>query len=167
MHHIELRTFTEEEYHDFFRSYDPDPLIDPHPFVYDPQQISISYRYNHEGYRENYYHYGIFADGKPVGSFQLKRIDPEKRTCEFGIILQNEQVRNQGIGTEAIRLGIKEAERFGMLLLIGDTMGRNKRMQRVFDKLGFHLREIRHEGFCLSDGTTDDCLIYEKKLSEE
>ena len=167
MSHIELRTFTEEEYHDFFRSYEPDPLIDPYPFVYDPKQIAVSYRYNHDGHREKYCHYGIFSDCKPVGSFQLKRIDPERKTCEFGIILQNEQVRNHGIGTEAIRLGMIEAERFGMLLFIGDTMGRNKRMQRVFEKLGFRLREIRHGGFRLPDGSVDDCIIYEKELSED
>lgn len=167
MQQIELRTFTEDEYHEFFRFYEPDPLVDPHPFIYDPYQISVSYRYNHEGHRENYRHYGIFSDNKPVGSFQLKRIDPEKKTCEFGIILQDEKSRNQGIGTEAILLGMAEAERLGIRLLIGDTLGRNKRMQRVFNKLGFQLREIRHKDLCLPDGTVDDLMIYEKKLSEE
>jgi len=165
---VELRTFTEEEYHEFFRGYEPDPLIDPAPFVYDPRQIAVSYRYNHDGFRDHYCHYGIFADGKPVGSFQLKRIDPEKRRCEFGIILQNETVRNRGIGTEAIRLGMDTARnQFGVLSVIGDTMGRNKRMQRVFGKLGFRLTGRKAGALRLPDGTVDDCLVYEKELSED
>ena len=165
---VELRTFTEEEYHEFFRAYEPDPVIDPVPFVYDPRKIAVSYRYNHDGGRDHYCHYGIFADGRPVGSFQLKRIDPEKRRCEFGIILQNEAVRNRGIGTEAIRLGMDTArDQFNILYIIGDTMGRNKRMQHVFGKLGFSLTERKACAFRLPDGSVDDCLVYEKVLSEE
>lgn len=165
---VELRTFTEEEYHEFFRFYEPDPMIDPTPFVYDAQQIAVSYRYNHDGCREHYCHYGIFANGKPVGSFQLKRIDPEKRRCEFGIILQNEAARNQGIGTEAIRLGMNEARaHLGISTIIGDTMDRNKRMQRVFEKLGFHLTERKAGAFRLPDGSVEDSLVYEKELSED
>ena len=165
---VELRTFTEEEYHEFFRFYEPDPLIDPIPFIYDAQQIAVSYRYNHDGCRDHYCHYGVFADRRPVGSFQLKRIDSEKRRCEFGIILQNEAIRNRGIGTEAIRLGMAAArERFDINTIIGDTMVRNRRMQRVFEKLGFHLTERKAGAFQFPDGSVDDCLVYEKVLSEE
>lgn len=168
MNRITLRHFTEEEYHAFFRGYEPDPVIDPVPFVYDEQQISKSYQYNHDRSRENYCHYGIFLDQRPVGSFQLKRIDMGKERCEFGIILQNEAVRNKGIGTAAIRLGIAEARnRFGIGIIAGDTLGRNKRMQRVFDKLGFQLKETRFSSVRFPDGTIDDCLIYEKMTSED
>ena len=96
---VELRTFTEKEYHQFFREYESDPLMDPVPFVYNKEQISRSYAYNHGGFRENYAHYGIFLDGKPVGSFQLKRMDPVRKCCEFGIILKNDSVKNRGIGS--------------------------------------------------------------------
>ena len=30
---IELRTFTEEEYHQFFRHYESDPMMDTVPFI--------------------------------------------------------------------------------------------------------------------------------------
>ena len=165
---VELRTFTEKEYHAFFRHYRSDPMMDPLPFRYNREQISRSYAYNHDGYRNNYVHLGIFLDGKPVGSFQLKRIDTEKKTCEFGIILQNDSLKNRGIGTEAIRLGIRTAYRdYGIRTVIGDTMGRNKRMIRVFEKLGFTLSEVVPGAFQLPDGVVEDRLVYEKHLTEE
>ena len=165
---IELRTFTEEEYHAFFRRYRSDPLMDPAPFRYNREQVSRSYVYNHGGYRENYVHLGIFLDGKPVGSFQLKRMDPVKKTCEFGIILQNDRVKNRGIGTEAIRIGMEIArERYGMETMIGDTMGRNHRMMHVFEKLGVRLDERVAESFELPDGQKEDRLVYSRKLTEE
>ena len=165
---IELRAFTEEEYHEFFRGYEPDPAADPCPFTYDRDRITKSYAYNHSGVRKNYAHYGVFSDRRPVGSFQLKRIDSENRRCEFGIILQNERVRNRGIGTEAIRLGMAEArDRFGIRVFTGDTMAGNNRMQRVFEKIGFRLAETEKGGFRLPDGSAEDRLVYEIILSEE
>lgn len=164
---VELRTFTEKEYHQFFREYESDPLMDPVPFVYNKEQISRSYAYNHGGFRENYAHYGIFLDGKPVGSFQLKRMDPVRKSCEFGIILKNDSVKNRGIGSEAIRQGLKTArDRFGMKTVIGDTMGRNKRMIHVFEKLGFTLIETIPESFELPGGVKEDRLVFQKNLEE-
>ena len=168
MQNIELRTFTEEEYHVFFREYEPDPFVDPYPFTYSPEVISRSYQYNHSGERTNYSHYGVFEDGQPVGSFQLKQIDMEMRCCEFGIILQNERIRNRGIGTEAIRLGMKEAaDNFGIIRFTGKTMARNKRMQRVFEKLGFKQKDTVPGGIKMPDGTEEDLYIYEKCLTED
>lgn len=168
MSRIELRTFTEEEYHAFFRNYQSDPLMDPSPFRYNREQISRSYAYNHGGYRENYVHLGIFLDDEPVGSFQLKRMDPEKKQCEFGIILRDDSVKNKGIGTEAIRAGLRIArDRYGMETVIGDTMGRNKRMMRVFEKLGFTLTETVPGAFELPDGSREDRYVYTKQLKED
>ena len=167
MSRIELRTFTEPEYHAFFRCYQSDPLMDPVPFHYNREQISRSYAYNHGGYRPDYVHLGIFMEGKPVGSFQLKRMDRIQKSCEFGVILQHDGVKNRGIGTEAIREGIRIAqEEYGMRTIIGDTMGRNKRMIRVFEKLGFTLCEHIPGAFELPDGQREDRLIYRKEITE-
>ncbi len=164
---IEMRPFTEEEYHLFFKGYISDPMMDPSPFHYNREQISRSYVYNHGGYRKDYVHMGIFSDNHPVGSFQLKRINSETGSCEFGIILQNDKCKNQGIGTEAIRLGMKLArDRYGMRVLIGDTMGRNKRMIHVFEKLGFILAERIPSSFELADGSKEDRLVYHINLTE-
>ena len=167
MSRIELKTFTEAEYHAFFKKYQSDPMMDPFPFRYNREQISRSYEYNHGGYRENYVHFGIFLDGDPVGSFQLKRMDSMKKSCEFGIILRDDNVKNKGIGTEAIRAGMKIArDYYGMETMIGDTMGRNKRMIRVFEKLGFHLVETVSQSFVLPGGMKEDRLIYSINLTE-
>lgn len=165
---IKLRTFTEEEYHRFFMHYESDPMMDPVPFRYNKEQISRSYAYNHGGYRPDYVHLGIFLDGKPVGSYQLKRMDPLRKTCEFGIILQNDGVKNRGIGSEAILAGMHIArDVYGMKTMTGDTMGRNSRMIHVFEKLGFQLVETIHNSFELPDGKKEDRLVYRKSLTEE
>ena len=107
-------------------------------------------------------------NGKPVGSFQLKRIDTCRKSCEFGIILQNDSVKNMGIGTEAIRLGLELAARqYGMETVIGDTMGRNRRMIRVFEKLGFEHTETVKGAFELPDGQREDRLVFCKRLTED
>ena len=168
MSRIELRTFSEAEYHAFFRLYEPDPAMDPSPFRYNREQIARSYIYNHGGYRENYEHFGIFQDNVPVGSFQLKRIDRKLRNCEFGIILQNDRVKNKGIGTEAIRQAMEIArDKYGMETLTGDTSGRNNRMIHVFEKLGFQLVERVPNAFVLFEGSYDDRLVYRIRLTEE
>ena len=167
MNQVILRTFTEEEYHDFFRKYVSDPLMDPTPFVYSREKVSRSYAYNHGGFRKDYVHLGIFLGEVPVGSFQLKRIDPEKSTCEFGIILQNDAVKNKGYGTEAILQGMAYAHSVcGIQTIFGDTMGRNKRMIRVFEKLGFRQIEIIPDAFKLADGEKEDRIIFCKDLTE-
>lgn len=165
---LEVRTFTEDEYHAFFMQYVPDPVMDPSPFRYSREQISRSYLYNHGGFRPDYAHFGVFLDQIPVGSLQLKRMDREKHSCEFGIILQNDDVKDRGIGTAAImKLMDLAKEQYSMELMTGDTMGRNKRMIRVFEKLGFELIETVPDAFELPDGQKEDRLIYRKSLTEE
>ena len=160
-----MKTFTEEEYHQFFMNYIPDPLMSTEPFYYSRENISRSYIYNHY-YRDHYAHYGIFLNGIPVGSFQLKRIDTVKKTCEFGIILQNDSVKNKGIGTEAIRIGLNIAKDvFSINTVYGDTSGRNKRMQRVFEKLGFILIETVQNAYEYENNDRDCRLVYKKTIN--
>ena len=165
INNIALLPFTQEEYHDFFRRYIPDPMMDSGPFRYNAEQIDRSYRYNYGGFREDYAHYGIFRGREPVGSLQLKRMNPETGTCEIGIILRDDSVKNLGIGTIAIRLAMQTArDQYGMCTMIGDTMLRNRRMIRVFEKLGFTLVERIEGGFELSDGSRQDRLVFHKSL---
>ncbi len=164
---ITLSPFNEEQYHRFFRGYVQDPMMSSQPFRYNREQIDNSYRYNYGGYQKGYAHYGIFLNNEPVGSFQLKRIDPEKQTCEFGIILQCDRYKNRGIGTEAVRIGMEIARTdFCVKTIYGDTMGRNIRMKRVFEKLGFELTETVHNAYQLPEGGYEDRLIWKKQLEE-
>ena len=144
-----------------------DPIMDSSPFRYSREQISRSYLYNHGGFRPDYVHFGVFLDQIPVGSLQLKRMDRQKHSCEFGIILQNDDVKNRGIGTAALlKLMDLARDQYGMEIMTGETMGRNKRMIRVFEKLGFERVETVSDAFELPDGQKEDRLIYRKYLTE-
>ena len=147
--------------------YVPDPIMDSSPFRYSREQISRSYLYNHGGFRPDYVHFGVFLDQIPVASLQLKRMDRQKHSCEFGIILQNDDVKNRGIGTAALlKLMDLARDQYGMEIMTGETMGRNKRMIRVFEKLGFERVETVSDAFELPDGQKEDRLIYRKYLTE-
>lgn len=138
------------------------------PFQYNREQIDNSYRYNYGGFQKGYAHFGIFLDDIPVGAFQLKRMNHETGTCEFGIILQNDRYKNHGIGTEAIRIGLEIARtEYRIRTVFGDTMGRNVRMIRVFEKLGFQLVETIADAFELPDGRSEDRLVWKKQLEEK
>lgn len=159
-----LRPFTEPEYHLFFQHYEADPLMEPLPYKYNRENVSRSFEYNYR-IRTNYAHFGIFLDEKPVGCFQLKRIDKITKQCEFGIILQNDNYKNHGIGTEAIQQGMIIAKKdFLMKKILGDTSSKNLRMVRVFEKLSFQLIETVHDAFIYEDGRKADRLIYQRDL---
>ncbi len=162
---IELRPATEAEYHQFFREYRNDPKVDPHPFVYSSEMVSRSYHYNYDGIQNGYAHFGIMADRRMIGCFQLKRMDPERKKGEFGIILQNDACKGKGFGTRAVLLGMKAArDLYGLKTLSADTMSINIPMRRIFEKLGFTLTETVPEAFTLPDGSKADRLVYEADL---
>ena len=70
-------------------------------------------------------------------------------------------------GTTAIRKLMDLArDQFGMETMIGDTMGSNKRMIRVFEKLGFKMIEKVPEAFVFPDGQHEDRLVFQKNLRE-
>ena len=164
MQELILRAFTEEEYHRFFRHYCPDPAMDPTPFKYSHEQISRAYHYHFDGFRRDYAEYGIFLDHIPVGSFQLKRIQADKKTCEFGIILQNDAYKNKGIGTRAIQIGLELAHKqFGIINIIGETTEHNHRMIHILKKTGFSLKECKKDP--LADNKT--ILVYRLRMTEE
>ena len=157
---LTLRPYTEEEYHTFFRDYQTDPTLE-HPFVYSHEMVSRSYHYNYDGFRPDYAQYGIFLGPRVIGCFQLKRMDPQRGRCEFGLILQNASVRGRGYGTQAVRLGLREArDRFHMRTVLGDTMSLNLSMRTVFEKLGFVLVERAPHAFDTPSGPADR-LVYQ------
>ena len=79
---VTLRPFTREEYHDFWRRYVPDPIMDPRPYRYQQEHVECSFRYD-QTRRDWYPVFGIFTeDGHAVGSLSLKRIDRQKSQCD-------------------------------------------------------------------------------------
>lgn len=156
---VTLRPFTREEYHDFFRRYEPDPLMDPNPYRYQFTNVDKSFDFN-ESRKEWYPTFGIFANGEAVGTLSLKRIDREKKKCEIGLMMVNDDCKNKGYGTAAMRKGISMAtQQYGVMHIWADTMGRNLRMQHVLEKLGFRLVERIRQVYDMPAGK-DDRLVY-------
>ncbi len=156
---ITLRPFTREEYHDFFRRYVADPVMDPHPYHYSCEHVDRSFDFD-ESRREWYPTFGIFADGAAVGSLSLKRIDKAAKKCEIGLIMVNDTCKNRGYGTAAMQLAMEKAvSEYGMEHIWADTMGGNTRMQHVLDKLGFRMAERIAQVYDMPGGKQDR-LVY-------
>ena len=150
-----VRGFAHKEWHAFWRDYEADPLAG-HPFVYTQTDCETMYK---KAVARALEHpsLGVFLpDGRPIGFLELKRIDRKKSRCEFGILMQNETWRNQGYGTEALRLLLTFVfEKMGLRRIYADTMEGNERMQHLFDKLGFRYICTDKAWFELPDGRRD------------
>lgn len=156
---IVLRPFTREEYHDFFRRYVPDPVMDPYPYRYSYEHVDRCFDYD-ESRRDRYPTFGIFADDASVGSLSLKRIDRAAKKCEIGLMMVDDACKNRGYGTEAMRLAMDKAvSEYGVAHIWADTMSGNTRMQHVLDKLGFRLVERVTNVFDMPGGKQDR-LVY-------
>lgn len=133
-----LKTFTREEYHQYWKAYVADSVMDPNTYIYDKDKVDE--RYDSITEKESWYStVGIFLfEGTPIGSLSFKRINYEKSQCELGIVLDNDNYKGLGYGTEAIKLAIDYA--FNTLKLksiYADTMGTNFKMKRIFDVFSF------------------------------
>lgn len=138
---LTLRPFTREEYHDFYQRYEPDPVMDPHPYHY--QYTHVDKCFDYDLMRRDWYPtFGIFVEDQAVGILSLKRIDREKQRCEIGLTMVNDGCKGRGYGTEAMRQAIRIAQNdYGLRHILADTSGSNTRMQHILDKLGFRLIE--------------------------
>lgn len=156
---IALRPFTRNEYHNFFRRYIPDPVMDPRPYRYSFEHVDRNFDYD-ESRREWYPTYGIFIDDLAVGALSLKRIDKAAKKCEIGLIMVDDTCKNHGYGTAAMRLGMEKAvQEYGVEHIWADTMSANARMQHVLIKLGFHLVERVSQVYDMPGGKQDR-LVY-------
>lgn len=159
-HKICLRTFTREEYHQYWNSYVADSVMDPNPYVYDKERVDENY--DSITKKESCYpRVGIFlADGTPIGTLSFKRINYDKSQCELGLVLTNNNYKGLGYGTEAVELAIDYV--FNSLKLkkiYADTMGSNFKMQRIFDRFGFEFVN-REEHFYDMNDRWEDKLNY-------
>lgn len=162
---ILLKTFTREEFHHFSQNYISDPVMDPHPFIYDPLAADMSFDAI-EAKASWYPVVGIFLpEGRPAGRLAFKRIDHEKSRCELGIVMVNDGFKGKGYGKEAIGLALEHAfQTLCLETVYGDTMGSNIRMQKIFSHFGFKLLS-RDEKFYDMGDRLEDRLNY--SLSRE
>ena len=151
-----LRTFTREEYHQFWQSYIPDPIRDPDPYVYNKEEVDI--RYDSITEKESWYpRVGIFLfDETLVGELSFKRINHEKNQCELGIALVNNKYKGLGYGTEAVEIAIDYVfNTLKLKYIYADTMGSNFKMQRIFDKFGFEFINREEQRYDMHDRWED------------
>ena len=103
---IALEKITLEGMNELDRDFQRDPA------TFADMSLFSAYRYSPEETRKRFERYGasdrrhflIRLDGRPVGETGIKHIDWEKREGELSIHLQNDAVKNRGIGTAAERL---------------------------------------------------------------
>ena len=137
---ITLTPMTRPLCHEFYRGFenDPDTFMDMDrfaPYEYTPEKVD---RYFEEQQSPDRIVFMIMERGVPVGEVKLKYIDHEAKQCSLGIHLQNDRVKNRGIGTAAERLALDYAFHvLGMETVNADAVLKNMRSQHVMEKVGF------------------------------
>lgn len=135
--HDVTRALMREYYEDFQN--DPDVFMDMSRFTeyhYNPAVVDA--RFHKQQFAADRKNFLIMADGKPVGEVGLKHIDNEKKQAELFIHLQNDAVKNKGIGTKAELLLLDYAFNvMYMEFVFANVLKKNTRSQRVLEKVGF------------------------------
>lgn len=153
---ILLKSFSRDEYHNLYRIYVADPIMDPNVYIYDEEKVNKHYDAIIE--KESWYpRVGIFLEAEQViGQVSFKRIDNEKSQCELGIILAKDEYKKHGYGTEAIGLSIRYVfDILELKYLYADTMGSNVAMQKIFKKMGFEYIRTEEQRYDMHDRWED------------
>ncbi len=140
MAQIYLTPMTNALYHEYCQNYehDPDLFMDMATFV--PYQYSFegAEAYMRRKKEKQQIVFAIMENDLPVGEGLLKEIDFDKKVCTLGICLQNDRVKNRGIGTRAEQLILEYAiKELGMKTVYADAILKNTRSQHVLEKVGF------------------------------
>ena len=137
---IALEKITLEGMNELDRDFQRDPA------TFADMSLCSAYRYSPETTRKRFErycapdrrHFLIMLDGRPVGETGIKHIDWEKREGELSIHLQNDAVKNRGIGTAAERLLLTYAfDELGLTAVTARVIEKNTRSRRVLEKVGF------------------------------
>ncbi len=137
---ITLTPMTRPLCHEYFRGFENDPALFMDmglfaPYKYVPEQVD---RYFEKQQSPDRAMFLILLDGAPVGEVGFKHIDHAKKVCELTIHLQNDGVKNRGIGTATQRLALDYAfDVLGMEAVNADAALKNRRSQHVLEKVGF------------------------------
>lgn len=140
MKKLTLKRMTRELCHEYFREFTVDPDLfavgQPYrPYVYDRDQCDA---YFDRHVRLGRAHLAVMLDDEAIGELVLKNIDPEKKCCELGISMKNDDCKNRGYGTQAERLALEYAFTvMGLETVYADALRGNTRSQHVLKKAGF------------------------------
>lgn len=102
---------------------------------------------------------GISYRGKHVGNVKIGPIDKNHGTSDLGFLVGETDLHGRGIGTAALRIALRIAERqLGLQKLTAGVYGANAASARAFEKAGFTLEGRRRAQFAFGDGRTDHLL---------
>ena len=109
---------------------------------------------------DHYLQLAIDLDGALVGDFQLRKCDSTRPdgALEMGIELA-EEVRGQGIGTQALIDGARYAFAHGAHRIEGSTDENNIAMRKAFEKAGWKFEGVLRALF-IEDGVPHDYYSY-------
>lgn len=142
MDSIRISKMTKAQMHEFFKEFTYDPATfaeqsELTPYVYDQQSVDAYYE-RHKA--QGKLHFAILRADAVIGDLYLKHIDYDKRTCELGIHMVNDRVKNKGYGTKSIQLLLSYAfTELEMEKVFADCLITNPRSQRALIKAGFRV----------------------------
>ena len=137
---ITLEKITLERMNEFDRGFQRDPA------TFADMSLFSEYHYSPEATRKRFERYSaldrrhflIMLNGRPVGETGIKHIDWERREGELSIHLQNDAVKNRGVGTKAERLLLAYAfDELGLNAVTARAIEKNTRSRHVLEKVGF------------------------------
>jgi len=133
---ITLVPCTNEMWHEFYRKYVPDPLMDTTPYAYDYAKGEENFHKKMADATRKYF--AILYEENVIGEVYLKHINAEDRSTRFGIALTDDSVKGKGLGTEAMQLIIGYAfHTLGFETIYAESVLRNTRSQYIMEKIGF------------------------------
>ena len=133
---ISLLPYTMERCHEFWKDYVVDYSMWDKEYIYDENWVNKYFNLKVLDKTRSFF--AICINDKVIGEIQLKNINNEKSVATLSIHLSNDNHKNRGFGTEAIKLMIDYAfEHLKLNTLYADAVLRNKRSQHVLEKLGF------------------------------
>ncbi len=104
-------------------------------------------------------HFTVYAvDRQPVGTMALMKIDHHNKRADLGILIGTR--RGEGIGTDAVRLGLRWAfEVVGLENVILSVLPSNPAGIRAYERAGFRLIGHRRRAAFSMDGRQDEILM--------
>jgi diamine N-acetyltransferase len=100
-------------------------------------------------------------DNNAVGLIDLFEFDPKNNRAGIGIMIKDNQLRNQGIGTEALSLLIKYAfYNLNLNQLFANIDSENKASLQLFTKFGFEKIGVKKK-WNLVNGVYKDEILFQ------
>lgn len=131
-----LVPYTLDLCHEVYERYIPDPMMTYDQFYYDSDKIDRYFEVKVMDSSRCFF--AIKHENITVGEIQLKYINYEEKHGTLSILIINDEYKNKGIGSKAIKSMIKYAsESLDLKKIYADAIHRNTRSQFVLERLGF------------------------------